>query len=132
MVRKRKGLYSILMLTALLLSIVTPFKAVSAAENKIKVEKGADISEYDTIQQAIDSVQNNENAVISVPAGSYDEAITITNTKDNGNRSIVLKGVQAGNSAVVAGEKRNDTETVLTNGIEVQGLHDNASVTALP
>ncbi len=129
MVRKRKGLYSILMLTALLLSIVTPFKAVSAAENKIKVEKGTDISEYDTIQQAIDSVQNNENAVISVPAGSYDEAITITNTKDNGNRSIVLKGAQAGNSAVVAGEKRNDTETVLTNGIEVQGLHDNASVT---
>lgn len=129
MVRKRKGLYSILMLTALLLSIVTPFKAVSAAENKIKVEKGADISEYDTIQQAIDSVQNNENAVISVPAGSYDEAITITNTKDNGNRSIVLKGAQAGNSAVVAGEKRNDTETVLTNGIEVQGLHDDASVT---
>lgn len=129
MVRKRKGLYSILMLTALLLSIVTPFKAVSAAENKIKVEKGADISEYDTIQQAIDSVQNNENAVISVPAGSYDEAITITNTKDKGNRSIVLKGVQAGNSAVVAGEKRNDTETVLTNGIEVQGLHDDASVT---
>lgn len=39
MVRKRKGLYSILMLTALLISIVTPFKAVSAAENKIKVEK---------------------------------------------------------------------------------------------
>lgn len=129
MVRKRKGLYSILMLTALLLSIVTPFKAVSAAENKIKVEKGADISEYDTIQQAIDSVQNNESAVISVPAGSYDEAITITNTKDKGNRSIVLKGAQAGNSAVVAGEKRNDTETVLTNGIEVQGLHDDASVT---
>lgn len=129
MVRKRKGLYSILMLTALLLSIVTPFKAVSAAENKIKVEKGTDISEYDTIQQAIDSVQNNESAVISVPAGSYDEAITITNTKDKGNRSIVLKGVQAGNSAVVAGEKRNDTETVLTNGIEVQGLHDDASVT---
>lgn len=129
MVRKRKGLYSILMLTALLISIVTPFKAVSAAENKIKVEKGADISEYDTIQQAIDSVQNNESAVISVPAGSYDEAITITNTKDKGNRSIVLKGAQAGNSAVVAGEKRNDTETVLTNGIEVQGLHDDASVT---
>jgi len=129
MVRRRKGLYSILMLTALLLSIVTPFKAVSAAENKIKVEKGTDISEYDTIQQAIDSVQNNESAVISVPAGSYDEAITITNTKDKGNRSIVLKGAQAGNSAVVAGEKRNDTETVLTNGIEVQGLHDNASVT---
>lgn len=100
----------------------------SAAESKIIVEKGTASEEFDTIQEAIDSVQNQETATISVPAGTYDEAITIKNMKNTCNRTIILKGAQAGNTAVVNGNKRSASETILTNGIEISGLHEDASI----
>lgn len=131
MVRKRKSGLSVLLFSAVFISFMTSFMDIKsiAAETKIQVEKGSDISEFDTIQAAIDSVQDNESAVISVPAGSYDEAIAITNTKGKLNRSIVLKGAQANNSAVVNGNPRSSTETILTNGIAINGLHEDASIT---
>ena len=127
----KKG-YVLLMLAGMLVINLLDFTAIttaSAAENKITVVKGSAVDEYDTIQEAVESVNDGESAEIQVPAGTYDETITITNTKGTLNRTIVLKGAQAGNSAVVNGNQRNDSETILNGGIEVNGLHESASLT---
>lgn len=101
---------------------------VSAAENKIIVEKEGVIVEYATIEEAINSVSDQETATITIPAGTYNETVSITNTKNSKNRTIILKGAQAGNSAVVNGQQRNGSETILTEGIEIRGLHEDDSI----
>lgn len=127
-----KKAYFLLMMAEMLVINMLDFTAIttaSAAENKITVVIGSAVNEFDSIQEAVDSVNDGESAEIQVPTGTYNEAVTITNTKGTLNRTIVLKGAQAGNSAVVNGKQRNDSETILTGGIEVNGLHESASLT---
>lgn len=102
---------------------------VSAANAQIEVEVDGTKTYFDTIQSAVDSVQNGETAVITVPAGTYAEKVTINN--GNGakhiDRNITLRGAQVGNNAV--SRPADAEETVLTGGIEVGNLQNNDSLT---
>ena len=102
---------------------------VSAANAQIEVEVDGTKTYFDTIQSAVESVQNGETAVITVTAGTYAEKVPINN--GNGakhiDRNITLRGAQVGNNAV--SRPADAEETVLTGGIEVGNLQNNDSLT---
>ena len=113
------------MLSAFLFLSVQDLGFIHAADKKIVLVKQASRENYDTIQAAIDAVAAGEDAIIQIPAGTYSEPLKISNTS---SRTIILKGASADVSAYSNGGVRNSEETILTGGIEVNGLLEDDSL----
>ena len=113
------------MLSAFLFLSVQDLGYIHAADKKIVLLKLASKENYDTIQAAIDAVAAGEDAIIQIPAGTYSEPLKISNTS---SRTIILKGASADVSAYSNGGVRSSEETILTGGIEVNGLLEDDSL----
>ena len=107
------------MLSAFLFLSAQDLGLIHAAEKKIVLIKQDTRESYDTIQAAINAVAAGETGTIEIPAGTYGESLKISNTS---SRTIFLRGAQANVSAYSNGKARSNEETILTGGIEVNGL----------
>ncbi|MFQ9924425.1 MAG: Ig-like domain-containing protein [Beduini sp.] len=114
----------VILLTGTMFASLLTTNFVHAAGGII-LNKGTIPIEYATIQEAIDAIGDGEVGTIDIPAGTYNESIKIENLNNSQkqlSRTVILRGAQADVSAVADQNQRTGNETILTGGIEVNGL----------